>query len=895
MTGSAEGGLVRALLVEDDPADGELIEAALRRGELEFTLDWVRTEDELRQRLDSRRYDVVLADYRLGGWTAMDVLAELRARDLDAPLLVVTGTIGEERAVECLREGVTDCVFKHELVRLPLAVGRALAELRERREHAEAQDQIRKLSVAVDQSPASVVITDTMGTIEYVNRRFTEMTGYGPEEALGANPRILKSGRTPPTVYEGLWRTILQGRVWRGELLNRRKNGDLYWAQASVSPMRGPDGVVTHFVAVEEDVSEQRWAEGAIRDREERLRQIADNINEVFFVVDSDFRETLFISPAYEEVWGRSCRSAYEDPKSFMDALHSDDRPTLIGSINRIRAGESPGASEFRVVHPSGEVRWVRSHASPVFNEEGVVYRIAGVALDITERKEAEDRLRESESRFRTLIDASFDAIAVTVEGVIHDVNDGFRALLGYEREDLLGKDVMGFIARDSVDEVRWRIGEGVDGTYELGLMHKDGHRVVCEAMGKSQTVEGRPGRLTALRDVTGKRQLEAQLRQAQKLEAVGRLAGGVAHDFNNLLTVILTEVQLLRQNPVGPDASPEPLGEALEEIETAANRAGNLTRQLLAFSRRDVVAPEVLDPGEVVEGLNKMLRRLIGEDVDLTVRTAPKTATVRIDRGHLEQVVVNLVVNARDAMPKGGHLRIEVQDVVLDEAYAAVHPDCRPGPHVMIAISDTGVGMSEAVRSQIFEPFFTTKPEGKGTGLGLATSYGIVRECGGFIGVYSEVGVGTTMKVYIPRSGEPETESALAEGSSQLGTKIDATVLAVEDDAAVRRGAVRALERLGCRVLAAASGAEALEILDRESRPLHLLFVDVVMPGMSGPELAERVRELRPGVKVLYTTGYTADMAVRSRLLSQEWDVLTKPYTPQDLANKLTQVLMRQ
>jgi PAS domain S-box-containing protein len=748
-------------MVEDDPADVELMLAELERAGLRVRVDATAELAEMRRLLDGTAYDVVLADYDLRGWRGTEVLRELRERHLDVPVILVTGSLKEEFADECMREGASDFVLKRHLARLPVALRRAIAEKALHDRHARLLEHARKLSVAVDQGPAAVFITDTTGRIEYVNRRFTEITGYAAEDVLGQNPRLLQSGRTSSDVYEELWGTIAKGSVWRSEILNRRKNGELYWCQVSISPMTGPEGRVTHYVAVHED---------------------------------------------------------------------------------------------------------------------------------ITERRLAEEERRSSEERYRALTEASFDVIVLSVDGVIREVNAGWEKVLGHSAEEVVGRRPVDFTHDESREEVRRRVEGGIDGQYELTLVHKDGRPIRMEATAKAHDVGGgRPGRLTALRDVTEKRALEEQFRQSQKLEAVGRLAGGVAHDFNNVLTVILNEVQLLG---LSQRADPSAVTEALSEIETAAKRAAALTRQLLTFSRRDVVQPAVLQPQEVLEGLRSMLRRVIGEDVELELRVGEDVGTVVIDRGHLEQVIVNLVVNARDAMPGGGQLRIELDNAELDEAYTETHGDATPGRYVVVAVSDTGTGMSAEVRRNLFEPFFTTKPAGRGTGLGLATSYGIVKECGGHFGVYSELGLGTTMKVYLPRSDAPAVDAGAeaAEAAAQL--PITGTVLVVEDDEAVRRSAVRALERIGCTVLSASEARRALElVLDGGYRP-DLLFTDVIMPGLTGPELAMQIRRRAPDTKILFTTGYTSDMAFRRDLLDEKAEVITKPYTLADLSRKVRHLL---
>jgi two-component system cell cycle sensor histidine kinase/response regulator CckA len=887
---TSDSSALRVLIVDDVAADRELLTAELDRSGFQCRVDVAETLDEVRAKLEAGRYDFALADYRLKGWRGTDVITEIRRRGLNVPVILVTGTMGEEFADECLRAGASDFVLKHRMNRLPGAVRRALEEKRIKDEHADVLERNRRLSVAVDQSPAAVFITDPQGNIEYVNRRLTEITGYTPEDAIGQTPRLFQSGKTPDEVYEKLWDTITRGGAWRSELLNRRKNGELYWSQVSISPIRDGEGRITHFVAVHEDISERKWAEDAIREREERFRQIADNINEVFFVVAADFHEALFISPAYEQVWGRSCRSVYEDPSSFMKAVHPDDRPHLIANITTTRAGEDAGNVDFRVVHADGTIRWVRGHAAPVRDASGNVYRISGVALDITDRKEAEERLRESEERFRSLADASFDVIVQSVDGVYTEVSPSLERVLGYTSSDVIGRSPLEFVAPESQEEVRRRIRDHVEGRYELVVLHKDGRRLRMEAAAKTIEMGGRQARITALRDVTEHHSLEEQLRQAQKLEAVGRLAGGVAHDFNNLLTVILTEIQLQRLAPEF-DAN-SAFAASLAEIEQAARRAAGLTRQLLTFSRRDVAEPRLLDPAEVVDGLNKMLGRIIGEDVALEVVVGEGIGDVHIDRGHLEQVIVNLAVNARDAMPQGGQLRIEMHNATLDREYAERHSEVEPGEYVLISVSDTGIGMSREVQERIFEPFFTTKEAGKGTGLGLATSYGIVREAGGHFSVYSEAGLGTTMKVYLPRASSSDEPRLIEEYVVRSEAPIAATVLVVEDDEAVRRTAVRSLQALGCEVLEAQGGEAALQILTKSPDSIDLLFTDVIMPGLGGPELADKAKHIAPRVKVLFATGYTADIAFRLKLLREQANVLSKPYTVAELASKVRAAL---
>jgi signal transduction histidine kinase len=389
------------------------------------------------------------------------------------------------------------------------------------------------------------------------------------------------------------------------------------------------------------------------------------------------------------------------------------------------------------------------------------------------------------------------------------------------------------------------------------------------------------------VRDITERKALQEQLVQAQKMEAVGRLAGGIAHDFNNLLTAIKGNADLALMDL--PAATP--LRSDLEEIQAAAERAARLTRQLLMFSRKQVAEVEPLDLNQLLQDLEKMLRRILGEDVDLHLRTASDIGLVEADRGQMEQVVMNLVINARDAMPKGGKLTIETTQVELDADYARLHAEVTPGPHVVLSVSDTGQGMDAETQRHIFEPFFTTKPEGRGTGLGLATVYGVVKQCRGHIWVYSEPERGTVFKIYLPVSAALAREPA----RPSLGAAVPGgteTIVLVEDETGVRDLAVRVLERFGYSVITTHSPLEALEVFQTRGGPLDLILTDVVMPKMSGPELIEQVRSIRPDIKVLFMSGYTDETVMRHGILAAGVPFLQKPFSSTQLATKVREVL---
>jgi PAS domain S-box-containing protein len=888
MTGQGGGqpGPVRVLVIEHDPDDAELCLLALEQGGISVEGEVVTTPEQLAESLQLSSWDLVLCDYRMPGWSGLDALRLLRALGMDTPLILVTGTLGEERAVECLKEGVADYVLKQNLARLPVAVRRALEERRAWRERVRADDLIRKLSLAVDQSPASVVITDTVGRIEYVNRRFVQVTGHTEEEALGRTPRLLKSGETPERVYRDLWRTIREGRVWQGELRNRRKSGDLYWDAVTISPLRNGDGAVTHFVATQQDITERKRIQEEIAERDQRFRQLADNIQEVFFLIDADLNETLYLNPAYERIWGRSCESAYRDPRSFLEAIPPEDRERLLANIARLRQDGISERIEFRVVRPDGQVSWLLGNAVAVRDQGGRIYRISGVALDITERRRAEEALQESAARLRKLIEASFDGIAITQDGVVLEANQGLADMFGYALDEMIGRPVADLLAEESREFALERMKQEIEGPSELVGRRKDGGRIQLEVFAKTHQIQGRPARVTALRDVTERRSLEEQFRQAQKMEAVGRLAGGVAHDFNNLLTVITSYAELVRDSLPGDD----PLGEDLGHILTAASDAASLTRQLLAFSRQQVIEPRLVVIEEEVARAAKMLGRLLGEDIELITVLSRAPLTIKIDPGQLNQIIMNLAVNARDAMPAGGKVTIETNGVEFTEEYVRAHPPAVAGRFAMLAVSDTGLGMDAATRARIFEPFFTTKEVGKGTGLGLATVYGIVKQNAGFIWVYSEPERGATFKIYLPLSEEPAVAGLPAPaGGIPAGTE---TVLVVEDAPSLLAAIRQILTRYGYRVLEATSGKSAMRYATDRALAIDLLLTDVVMPDMNGRELARAFAGSRPGTKVLFMSGYTSDAVLRQGVLERGMAYLEKPFTPEALARRVRDLL---
>jgi two-component system cell cycle sensor histidine kinase/response regulator CckA len=503
-------------------------------------------------------------------------------------------------------------------------------------------------------------------------------------------------------------------------------------------------------------------------------------------------------------------------------------------------------------------------------------------------RRKAEDDLRSSEGRYRSLFESIPQPMwVVDVETLAFlAVNEAAVGHYGFSRDEFATMTLADVCPAESPQALRASVLKPVDEKQIWHHRRKDGSDVTVEIKAHDLTFENRQARLALLTDVTERQRLEEQLRQAQKMEAVGRLAGGIAHDFNNVLSVILSYGDMLLA-----DLKPsEPMRDDVEEIRKAATRAADLTRQLLMFSRQQVIAPRVLDVNDVLNGMEKMLRRILGADVSLAFLPKDALGRVRIDPGSLEQVIMNLVVNARDAMPKGGCLILETGNVMLGEEHARVHHGVVTGPYVMLVVADTGIGMDAATQARVFEPFFTTKEAGRGTGLGLSTVFGIVQQAGGSIGVESEPGDGTTFRVYLPRvdaavdSVKPAQPSAASRGSE--------TVLLVEDDDQVRAVARGILRKSGYRVLESRNAGEALLHVEAHRGPIHLLLTDVVMPQMSGPDLAKRLAPIKPEMRVLFMSGYMDDRVFRHGVVWSQVAYIQKPITPEVLTSKVREVL---
>ena len=568
---------------------------------------------------------------------------------------------------------------------------------------------------------------------------------------------------------------------------------------------------------------------------------------------------------------------------------------TPVEELSRLIAGGAVRnwQREYRIRTKLGEVRWISDNSVEVMNAEGLITETIGLMQDITDRKREEEAILRNERYFRALTENAQDLITVVnYDGTIRYESPSVKSMLGYEPTELTGRNVFELVHPDDRARVLKTFAAGLkapDAPQQMKFrcQHKDGSWRTLESVGRSlQDDPEINGAVINSRDISEREALEQQLLHSQKMEGIGRLAGGVAHDFNNLLTAIMGYCDFAMESmPEGDRVRGQ-----IEQVTHAAQRAAELTRQLLAFARKQIVEPRNTNLNTLTVNLEKLLRRLIGEDVELVTFPAPEPAIVCIDPGQFEQVVVNLAVNARDAMPDGGKLTLEIATVTLDEEYARFHPDVTPGEYVMLAMSDTGMGMPEEIRRHIFEPFFTTKEDGKGTGLGLATCYGIVKQVGGHVWVYSEPGNGTTFKIYLPKvEGEAANANKLPQRPARGGNE---TILLVEDEPMVRAITCQTLIERGYTVLEASDGQNALGLASNYHGAIDLLLTDVVMPKISGRELAELLRAKHRGLKVLFMSGYTEDAIVHHGVLEQGIAFLPKPFSPESLSRKVRSVL---
>jgi two-component system cell cycle sensor histidine kinase/response regulator CckA len=788
-----------------------------------------------------------------------------------------------------------------------------------------AEIQRVHLEQLVENAPEAITLLDAQGRVIRINSEFTRMFGYSAAESLGKKVDALIVPPDRHAESSAMDQKLARGQKVSVETKRRRKDGSLVDVSILGTPVNLGNGQVALY-AIYRDISERKRAE-ALSSALYRIAEktsSAEDLSGFYAAIHSIVGELMYARNFYIALYDPGTQ--YLSFPYFIDEEDTPPAPRRLGTGLTeyvLRTGDpllaTPAVFDGLVqrgeVNPIGapSVDWLGVPLKVGNNSLGVVVVqsytdnvrygekdkeiltfVSQQLASAIDHRRNEEALRRSEARYRSLVQSAVYGIyRSSLEGRFLDVNPALVSMLGYQSaEEVLALDPRSDVFLNPEEQGRL-MGEckrkGRLDNFEIKWKRKDGTFITVRLSGSAVTNEKEPeGFLEMIaEDITEKRVLEDQFRQAQKMEAVGRLAGGVAHDFNNLLLVIsgYTEVLLEKLDPNSA------LHHKTEAIQQAADRATTLTRQLLAFSRKQLLELKVVDLNTIVSDMERLLSPLIGENIELTTQLATGVGRTRADAGQIEQVIMNLVVNAKDAMPNGGNITIRTANVDLDDSYRREHTYINPGPYVMLSVSDTGCGMDKETLSRVFEPFFTTKEKGKGTGLGLSTVYGIVKQSGGYVFAQSEVGHGTTFRIYLPRvedAAEPtdtvKTSSGVMQGSE--------TVLLVEDEESVRQLVRETLESRGYKVIEAENGEVALKISTTCQEPIHLLITDVVMPGISGRELARQLSKTHPHTRVLFLSGYTEDAIVHQGAFDTGTAFLQKPFTLQSLSRKVREVL---
>jgi two-component system cell cycle sensor histidine kinase/response regulator CckA len=883
------------LIVEDQRVVARDIEEHLRR--LGYSVVGVATSGEKAVQLaEELRPDLVLMDIRLeGAIDGVEAARQIRER-FGRPVVYLTAYADEET----LRRAKVTEPFGYVLKPFEERELRTVIEMALYKHQAERKlrESERRYADTLSSVGDAVIATDTAGRVTFLNPVAETLTGWPQREAVG-RPLVevfrIVSEETREPVESPAAKVLRTGTVVglaNHTGLLARDGRDLPIDDCG-APIIDDRGNIAGVVLVFHDVSEKRRAEKSLRESRERLRLAVQATG--LGPWDWDLRTgAVEFSPEWKRQLGYEEHEVPGRYEEWEGRLHPDDRERVLDALRAYLDGRRPDyAVEFRLRHKDGSYRWIYTRAMALRDEGGKPSRMLGCHLDVTERKRAEQALVESHGLLNAVVEGTADAVFVkNLRGRYLMINSAGAGLLGRPATEILGKGDRELLPADAARAVVERDGQvmssGRSQTLEETATVAGARRTYLTTRSALRDAQGEViGLIGIARDVTELKRLEEQYLQAQKMEAVGRLAGGVAHDFNNLLTVINGYGEMV----FGRLRADDPSHQLLAEVLKAGERASTLTRQLLAFSRKQVLQPQLVSLNALLGELVRLLQRVIGEDVELALVAGPGLGLTKVDPGQFEQAVINLAVNARDAMPQGGRLTIATRNAELAEGYVEGHPEVRPGRYLLVVVSDTGCGMDEATKAHLFEPFFTTKEQGKGTGLGLAMVYGFVKQSGGHVEVESEPGRGTAFKVYLPRA---EEAAGPAKSSPDLhkmpkGTE---TVLLVEDEEAVRALSRLVLVSSGYTVLEARDGQEGVRVARQHTGPIHALVTDLVMPGMSGRQLAELLVRDRPDLRILFMSGYTDEAVMRQGVPESGFAFLQKPFSPLGLARKVREVL---
>jgi two-component system, cell cycle sensor histidine kinase and response regulator CckA len=758
-----------------------------------------------------------------------------------------------------------------------------------------SEERFRSL---VANSSDMIALVDENTRIEYVSPSVASILGYTPEELMKRSATELLQPDSYEAAMVALKRSLEQPGVdVRAETRFKHRDGSF---RKLVSTLRNllHDPSVQAIVVNNRDVTDKDVAEEQLKTTEAKYRSLVEDVPAVMYLAEFGASGRWhYVSPYIHTLLGWSPEEWIANPWLWYESLHPVDRERVLAE-DEAALETSDGdffASEYRMVHRSGDPVWVRDEFRIVRDDQGTPEFMRGVIVDISHRKRADAALREKSERIKSIFEHSPLGIGlVDLEGRTIETNDVLRKMLGYSEEEFASVTFKEFTHPEDVDENLTLFGEMAAGQrdsfqLEKRFLHKDGRTIWANLV--VSLIRGEDGEpayaLGMTEDISHRKQLEEQLRQAQKMEAIGRLAGGVAHDFNNLLAVIINCANFLAEDMEASD----PRYEDVRDVREAGLRGADLVRQLLAFSRKEIVRPEIVDLNEIVRNMKNLLGRTLGEDIALDTTLSDEPCVTKVDMGQIEQILVNLAVNARDAMPDGGRILITTDVVQTGADFASMTSFLEPEGYVRLMFTDTGIGMTDEVQKQIFEPFFTTKSRGRGTGLGLATTYGAVQQAGGHISVWSQPGHGTTFTIYLPHAQEAPAESAEPHRSSHNASR-GLSVLLVEDDDSMRRLTRRMLERNGFEVWEASHPEAAATVYEADPNAIDIVLTDVIMPGGSGKDLMMRLRKLDPEIHFLFMSGYPEDVIADHGVLEEGVPFVGKPFTEQALVQQLQGLL---
>jgi hypothetical protein len=929
----------RILIVEHDAADAELCRHVLQKANHYLQIDMAANRDDYLARIRETPYDAVLSDYRMPGWSGLDALEMLRREGKDTPFLLVTGALGDETAVECMKKGVADYVLKDRLARLPMAIERAIGEehLREDSVRAEKLQRLSEtgLQLLFASHPLPMYVYD-LKSFKFlrVNDAAVAFYGFSQEEFCRLTLLDIRAEGASSTPDRGD-HADSEPQWFSGEWRHCKKDGSV----VDVQTVRH----LIHFggheagLGVVQDITARKSNEREIVCRAHQQSALAELSQRAFEGLDLaklfheaartvartlsvDFADVLEWMPAERHLVFRAGVSPAEPARPVRLSDGNDSQagytllcggPVIVEDLRLETRFQAPLLAERNVIsgvtvaipgaeHPFGVLAaYSKTQRSFFPHEVQFLQAIVHFLATAIQKMRAEEALQHSETRYRELVEnATYGIYRASIGGEFLQVNPALVRILGYASKQELIEQPANSIYRNPQDaglllEEYCRTGR-VDGV-QVEWNRKDGSFTTVRLSGRAVLGDaGNPEGLEIIvEDVAERSALENQLRQAQKFEAIGQLAGGIAHDFNNVISAIMGWAELGAEQAPGQTR----VQTYFVKIGEQAARAAGLTRQLLAFARRQILEPQNIDVNNIVAGLLSLLEKVIGKHVEIETRLKPGLATVRADPTQLEQVLLNLCVNARDAMPKGGRLSIETGNINISGDVSRLFPGLAPGSYAELVVTDTGTGMDAATRDRIFEPFFTTKEPGKGTGLGLATVFGIIKQHNGHIQVESELGKGTTFRLFLPavRQGvSPAAPSPATTSHAEALRGGSETLLLAEDHEGLREIARVALERRGYHVLVAADGEEAARIFREHSGEIALAILDIVMPRLGGLEAAAVLRGIHPGLPVIFTTGFSADVAALADAVGKGEVVLNKPYEPVILAGKIRELLDR-